>query len=77
VRDLVRRENLAVLWTTHLIDEVAPDDQVVVLHEGKMLANGKAAEIIAAQGAQDIGGAFERLTAADGERAGRAWAKGD
>jgi ABC-2 type transport system ATP-binding protein len=63
VRALVREEGLAVLWTTHLIDEIAPEDQVVVLHEGGVLANGLAAEIVAAQGAGDIGAAFERLVA--------------
>ncbi len=37
VRDLVKREGLAVLWTTHLIDEIEPGDRVIVLHRGKML----------------------------------------
>jgi ABC-2 type transport system ATP-binding protein len=63
VRGLVEREGLAVLWTTHLIDEIEAGDQVVVLHQGKMLASGKAADIIAAQGVGNIGEAFERLTA--------------
>ena len=63
VRDLVKREGLAVLWTTHLIDEIEPGDRVIVLHQGKMLANGTAAEIVSAQGVATIGEAFERLTA--------------
>jgi len=63
VRSLVAQENLAVLWTTHLIDEVEPGDKVVVLHLGKMLANGTAAEIVSAQGVETIGAAFEKLTA--------------
>ncbi|MBI1869146.1 MAG: ATP-binding cassette domain-containing protein [Methylocystis sp.] len=62
VRDLVDREGLAVLWTTHLIDEVKESDAVVILHEGKTLAIGTAAAIIASSGAQNIGEAFERLT---------------
>jgi len=61
-RALVAQENLAVLWTTHLIDEVAPPDQVIVLHQGRVLADGTAAEIVAAVGADSIGGAFEKLT---------------
>ena len=65
VRQLVRDEGLAVLWTTHLIDEIEPADQVVVLHEGRVLANGTAAEIVAAGGAGNIGAAFERLTRVD------------
>jgi ABC-2 type transport system ATP-binding protein len=62
VRALVAQENLAVLWTTHLIDEVEPKDQVIVLHQGRVLADGAAADIVAAQGADSIGGAFEKLT---------------
>ncbi|MGA9600472.1 MAG: ABC transporter ATP-binding protein [Methylocystis sp.] len=62
VRALVAQENLAVLWTTHLIDEVEPKDQVIVLHQGCVLADGTAADIVAAQGADSIGGAFEKLT---------------
>jgi len=62
VRALVTQENLAVLWTTHVIDEVAPPDQVIVLHQGRVLADGTAAEIVAAEGADSIGGAFEKLT---------------
>ncbi|MBY6243662.1 ABC transporter ATP-binding protein [Methylosinus sp. Sm6] len=64
VRALVAERSLAVLWTTHLIDEVAPTDDVVVLHQGKALAVDKAAAIMAATGTQTIGAAFERLTGA-------------
>jgi len=64
VRDLVAREGLAVLWTTHLIDEIGESDQVIVLHEGRVLADGTASEILRAQSAEGIGQAFERLTGA-------------
>ena len=43
VRQLVATEKVSVLWTTHLIDEIASDDDVVVLHQGKILAAGEAA----------------------------------
>jgi len=65
VRELVSRDGLSVLWTTHLIDEIAESDQVVVLHRGKVLANGTAAEVVRAKGAAGIGEAFERLTGKD------------
>jgi ABC-type Na+ transport system ATPase subunit NatA len=35
---------------------------VILLHHGKVLADGAGAEIVAAQRAQNIGEAFERLT---------------
>jgi ABC-2 type transport system ATP-binding protein len=69
VRGLVRDEGLGVLWTTHLIDEIADDDQVVILHQGKVLATGRAGEIVAQSGATDIGAAFAKITGAAVEKA--------
>lgn len=62
VRQLVATEKVSVLWTTHLIDEVASDDDVIVLHQGRILAAGKAAEIVARSGAADLRLAFSKLT---------------
>ena len=63
VRRLVDSERLGVLWATHLTDEVAPGDRVVVLHEGRVLAEGTFAEILARGGAAGLDEAFLRLTA--------------
>jgi ABC-2 type transport system ATP-binding protein len=64
VRGLVREQGLGVLWTTHLIDEIDGDDRVVILHQGKALANGRASDIVAEQGVADIGAAFAKITGA-------------
>jgi len=69
VRGLVRDEGLGVLWTTHLIDEIADDDQVVILHHGRVLATGRAADIVTQNDAADIGAAFARVTGTVVERA--------
>ncbi|WP_442754017.1 ATP-binding cassette domain-containing protein [Methylocystis sp. JAN1] len=69
VRGLVRDEGLGVLWTTHLIDEIGDDDQVVILHHGKVLAQGRAADIVAQNAAADIGAAFAKVTGTVVERA--------
>lgn len=61
VRALVAECNLAVLWTTHLIDEVEPNDDVVVLHRGAVLARGRAEDIVAQNGVADIGAAFAAI----------------
>ena len=45
-----------MLWTTHLIDEVKPDDEVIVLHEGRVLAADRAPAVIAARRRAAIGG---------------------
>jgi ABC-2 type transport system ATP-binding protein len=59
VRTLVARDGVAVVWATHLIDEVADGDALVVLHRGRMLAHGPVADI--APGG-DVRAAFTRLT---------------
>lgn len=38
-------EGLTVLWATHLVDEIRPDDDVVVLHKGRVLTHDSAAAI--------------------------------
>jgi len=48
VHDLCADEGITVLWATHLTDEIEPDDQVVILHHGKVLADDRA-RVIAAQ----------------------------
>ena len=60
VRTLVARDGVAVVWATHLIDEVADGDALVVLHQGRMLAHGPVADIVA--GHEDVRAAFTRLT---------------
>jgi ABC-2 type transport system ATP-binding protein len=65
VRELVRDEGLGVLWTTHLIDEIEKDDQLLVLHQGKLLANASANDVA---GDGTVAESFARLTGSDGER---------
>jgi ABC-2 type transport system ATP-binding protein len=62
VRGLCRDEQLGVLWATHLIDEVDPIGQVVVLHQGRVLAAGPVAEVIAATKTHSMRDAFDALT---------------
>jgi len=54
-------EGLGVLWTTHLVDEVRPGDDLIVLHGGRVAARGGFAEVVGEGG--DLGAAFRRLTA--------------
>jgi ABC-2 type transport system ATP-binding protein len=62
VRSLVRERGVAVLWATHLLDEVADGDAVVVLHRGKVLAAGDVSQVLASAGAADMRSAFIALT---------------
>jgi ABC-2 type transport system ATP-binding protein len=62
VRRLVRERGVAVLWATHLLDEIEMDDEVVILHHGRVVARGEASGIVAAEGAADLRSAFTALT---------------
>lgn len=42
VHALSADEGLTVLWATHLVDEVRPDDDLVILHRGQVLAHDTA-----------------------------------
>jgi ABC-2 type transport system ATP-binding protein len=66
-RGLVAADGVSVLWTTHLVDEVKPDDRVIVLHEGRVLAADRAEAVMASAGAGSVGDAFARLTGGAGE----------
>ncbi|MBO1075546.1 ATP-binding cassette domain-containing protein [Roseomonas marmotae] len=69
VRTLCQEDGLAVLWATHLIDEVDAASRVVVLHDGRVRACGTVPEILAAGGAGTLREAFARLTDENGEMA--------
>ncbi|WP_407181473.1 ABC transporter ATP-binding protein [Bradyrhizobium sp. STM 3562] len=63
VRQLVAAEQgIGVLWATHLFDEIVATDDLVVLHQGKMLARGRVSDVVATAGGQDVHSAFMRLT---------------
>jgi ABC-2 type transport system ATP-binding protein len=67
VRRLVSEQGIGVLWATHLFDEIMPGDDLVVLHQGRVLAHGPVEDMIAAAGGRDINSAFMRLTGAAAE----------
>ncbi|MGA0539440.1 ABC transporter ATP-binding protein [Neotabrizicola sp. VNH66] len=58
VHDLAA-QGMCVLWATHLVDEVADGDRLVILHRGRILADGVAGEI----GGGDLTARFLSLTA--------------
>jgi ABC-2 type transport system ATP-binding protein len=62
VHRLCTERRIAVLWATHLIDEADGDARVIVLHQGRVLAQGTSAEVIGHAGGKDLRTSFERLT---------------
>ena len=61
IRSLCREERMSVLWTTHLLDEVQPSDDLLILHQGRLVASGQA-DALSLQHGGDLGSAFTRLT---------------
>lgn len=53
-------QGLAVLWATHLTDEVRDSDQLAILHQGRILARGETAAL---RGPEPLREMFLRLTA--------------
>jgi ABC-2 type transport system ATP-binding protein len=53
---------VAILWATHLCDEVADADRVIVLHRGKVLADTTPKALVAKAGATTIEEAFLAMT---------------
>lgn len=65
--DRLRRvTGCGVLWATHLVDEVATADRVVILDRGLIVAEGDPAAIIAAHGKASLTDAFLSLTGGGG-----------
>ncbi len=62
VRQLVVDGGVCVLWATHLVDEIADGDDVIVLHRGRILAHGPVQQVVEAHRAPNIGAAFSLLT---------------
>jgi ABC-2 type transport system ATP-binding protein len=62
VRGLVAQEGVCVLWATHLVDEIADTDDLIVLHQGRMLAHGPVADVLAQTAEKSARAAFTRLT---------------
>ena len=59
---LCRETETAVLWATHLIDEVRPGDRVAVLVAGEVRAQGSLDDVLRAADAPNLEAAWLRLT---------------
>lgn len=60
IRALAEERGMAVLWATHLIDEVQASDRLIVLHQGQIRAEGEA--VVLRGSAPDFTSAFRALT---------------
>ena len=58
---LPAKQNCALLWATHLADEIHDDDRVLILHQGQIHRDGLARELIEASSADDISGVLQEV----------------
>lgn len=65
VHRLAKEHNIAVLWATHLIDEVFENDSIVILHQGRVCAEGNVAQVVAQTGTDSIMDAFDKIIEKD------------
>src|SRR3954451_19668612 len=62
VRRLVTDQGIGVLWATHLFDEIASGDDLVIFHQGQVLARGDAPQVVSDAVPSDLHSAFTQLT---------------
>ena len=62
IHSLSHSGQLAVLWATHLIDEIGDQDELVVLHQGTVRRTGTVASVLSATESLTISDAFDQLT---------------
>ncbi|GGD39321.1 2-phenylethanol ABC transporter ATP-binding protein [Malaciobacter pacificus] len=61
VRDLVKRENLSVLWITHLFDEVNEEDDISFIKTGQIVEAGIVKDIVAKYEKENLVETFNHL----------------
>jgi len=62
IRADVQQRRSSVLWATHLVEEAEGADRVIVLHKGKLLADGTPASVTASLGGSSLEDAFLKAT---------------
>jgi ABC-2 type transport system ATP-binding protein len=62
IRTDVRQRHSSVLWATHLVEEAEGADRVIVLHKGRLLADGTPAAVTASLGGDKLEEAFLKAT---------------
>lgn len=61
VKNLCKVNNLAVLWATHLIDEIDKGEKVIIIDKGKILEKGDVELIVKRNKTKNIREAFNKL----------------
>ena len=52
---------MAVLWATHLIDEIDKGEKVIIIDKGKVIESGNVSKIVKKTKTKNIRDAFNKL----------------
>lgn len=63
VKTLCQQLDICVLWATHLIDEISADDQLIIINQGKIQAQGVTDDLCKKYQATDVYQLYRTLTA--------------
>jgi len=66
MRKIGSEQGTAILWATHLVDEVEDADRIVILSKGHVVAEGKPAALMAESGTSNLTGAYIAFTGVEG-----------
>ena len=66
IRALAAAEHITVLWTTHLMDEVAENDPVFILNQGKLIEQGICHELLVRYQQSSVFDLYRTLTQPQG-----------
>ena len=62
LHQLSQDNQLAILWASHLMDEIYSDDRLLILHQGQIKARGSINQVLETTQCQNINDAFHQLT---------------
>lgn len=62
MHEVLRRQGTAILWATHLVEEVEAADRILLIAAGRILRTGTPAELMAATGTSTLTDAYVALT---------------
>lgn len=61
IRSLPSSQNCAVLWATHLVDELRDSDRIMMLHQGRLRHDGPAQALLKETQTQDLSELMQQL----------------
>ncbi len=54
MRELCQDQGITILWSSHMIDDVKDDDQVILLHQGRLISQGEIGDMIDRSGYENL-----------------------